>query len=57
MHKDDKLFPLCETDCANLFISATKFNLDDVYIRTSFYDTKEKLFATDILSHKQCMNK
>ena len=30
---------------------------DDVYSRTSFYDIKEKLFAADILSHKQCMNK
>ena len=52
MHKDNKLFRLCETDRANLFISATKFNLDDVYTRISFYKTKEKLFAADILSHK-----
>ena len=57
MHRDNKLFRLCETDRANLFISATRFNLDDVYTRTSFYDTKEQLFAADILSHKQCMNK
>ena len=57
MHKNNKLFRLCETDRANLFISATRFNLDDVYTRTSFYDTKEQVFAADILTHKQCMNK
>ena len=48
MHKDNKLFRLCETDRENLFISANRFNLDDVYTRISFYETKEKLFAADI---------
>ena len=52
-----QLFRLCETDCANLFISANRFYLDDVYTRTLFYDTNEKLLAADILSHKYCMNK
>ena len=45
------------TDRANLFIYATRFNLDDVYTRTSFYDRKEILFPANILSHKHCMNK
>ena len=57
MHTDNKLLRLCETDRANVFISASRFNLDDVYTRTSFYDVKENLFAADILSHKQCLNK
>ena len=57
MHKDNKLFCLCETDRANLFISTTTLNLDDVYTRTPYCDAKEKLLATGILSCKQCMNK
>ena len=38
--KDTKLFRLCENDRANLFLSVTKFNLDNAYTRTSLYETK-----------------
>ena len=55
--KDSKLYRLCENDRADLFLSATRFNLDEVFTRTSLYDTKEKLFAAGILSHKKCMNR
>ena len=55
--KDNKLYRLCENDRADLFLSATIFNLDEVFTRASLYDTKEKLFAADILSHKKCMNR
>ena len=46
--KDNKLFRLCEDHQANLLLSATRFNLDNAYSRTSLYETKEKLFAEDI---------
>ena len=55
--KDNKLYRLCENDRADLFLSATRFNLDEVFTRASLYDKKEKLFAADILSHKKCMNR
>ena len=58
MHKDNKLFlSLWNRSYKFIYFSATIFNLDDVCTRTSFYGTKEKLFAADILSNKQCMNK
>ena len=51
------MFRLCEEDRAELFMNATKFNLDAVHTRTCLYNSKEKLFAADIYSHSQCMNK
>ena len=42
---------------AELFVKATKFNLDSVHTRTCVYNSKEKLFAADLPSHSQCMNK
>ena len=51
--KNNKLYCLCENDLADLFLSATRCNLNEVFTRTSLYDTKEKLFAADILSHKK----
>ena len=38
-------------------MKATKFNLDSVHTRTCIYNSKEKLFAADIHSHSQCMNR
>ena len=56
-NKIKKMFHLCEEDRAELFMNATKFNLDAVHTRTCLYNSKEKLFAADIYSHSQCMNK
>ena len=47
MHKDNKIFCLCETDLAHFSICATRFNQDEVYARTSLCDTKENLFTAD----------
>ena len=33
--KDNKLYRLCENDRADLFLSATRFNLDELFTRTS----------------------
>ena len=38
-----QLFRLCETDCANLFISENRFYLDDVYTRTLLTMTQTKI--------------
>ena len=51
------MFRLCEVERAELFMKATKFNLDSVHTRTCIYNSKEKLFAADIYSHSQCMNR
>ena len=40
------MFRLCEEERAELFMKAT-----------NIYNSKEKLFAADIYSHSQCMNK
>ena len=41
----------------NTFLEAIKFNLDEVYTCRSIYQTKEDLYAADLMSHKACMNK
>ena len=51
------MFRLCEVERAELFIKATKFNLDSAHTRTCTYNSKEKLFAVDIHSHSQCTNR
>ena len=57
-HKNDKqLYRLCEPSRANTFSEAIKFNLDEVYTRCSVYQTKEDLYAADLMSHKASMNK
>ena len=64
MHNVRKYIQARTTNCivsvrmiAQMFLSATRFNLDEVFTRAPLYDTKEKLFAADILSHKKCMNR
>ena len=42
------MFRLCEEEREELFMKATKFNLDAVHTRTCIYNSKEKLFAADI---------
>ena len=46
--KSKKMFRLCEVE---LFMKATKFNLDSVHTRICIYNSKEKLFAADMYSH------
>ena len=55
--KDSKLYRLCETERAELFLRATKFNMDAVFTKVSIFDKPDDLFAADIMSHKQCMNR
>ena len=56
-HKNDKeTFRICEVNRAKLFLEARKFNLDDVYTRTSTLESVEDVFAADIMCHKNCIN-
>ena len=55
--KDSKLYRLCETERAELFLRATKFNMDAVFTKVSIFDKADYLFAADIMSHKQCINR
>ena len=40
-----------------LFLRAIKFNMDSVFIKISIFDKPDDLFAADIMSHRQCMNR
>ena len=40
-----------------LFLRATKFNMDAVFIKIFSFDKPDDLFAADIRSHGQCMNR
>ena len=55
--KDSKLYRLCETERAELFLRVTKFNLDVAFTKVSIIDEPDDLFAADIMSHKLCMNR
>ena len=55
--KDSKLYRLCETERAELFLRARKLNVDAVFTKVSIFDKPDDLFAADIMSHKQCMNR
>ena len=55
--KDSKLYRLCETERAELFLRATRFNMDAVFTKLSIFDKADDLFADDIKSHRQCMNR
>ena len=48
-NKIEKMSCLCEEERAELFMKATKFNLDSVHTRTCIYNSKEKLFAADVV--------
>ena len=50
-------FTGCETERAGLFLRATKFNIDAVFTKVPIFDKPDDLFAADIMSHKQCMNR
>ena len=55
--KNSKLYRLCETERAKLILRAIKFNMDAVFTQAPIFDTLDNLFAADIMSHKQCMNR
>ena len=57
VRKDNKLYRLCETERAEPFLRTTKFNMDTVFIKVSIFDKPDDLFAADIMSHKQCVNR
>ena len=39
-----------------MFLEARKFNLGDVYARTSTLESIEDVFAADMMCHKSCIN-
>ena len=51
--KDSKLYRLCETGRAEMFLCATKFNMDAVFTKVSIFDKLDNLFAADIMNHRQ----
>ena len=55
--KGSKLYRLCETDRAELFSRAAKFKTDAVFTKVLIFDKPDDLFAADIMSYKQCMNR
>ena len=55
--KDSKLYRLWETERAELFLRASKFNMGAVFTKVSIFVKPNDLFAADIMSHKQCMNR
>ena len=40
-----------------LFLRATKFNMDSVFIKISIFDKPDDIFAPDIMGHRQCLNR
>ena len=40
-----------------LFLRATKFNADLVFIKVSMFDKPDDLFVADIMSHRLCINR
>ena len=55
--RDSKLYRLCETERAELFLRATKFNMDAAFTKESIFDKPDDLFVADIMSHRQFMNR
>ena len=55
--KDSKLYRLCETVKAELFLRPTKLNMDAVFTKVKIFDKPADIFAVDIVSDKQCMNR
>ena len=54
---ETKLYRICDNKRAKTFISAYRFNQDDVFSRCSIYTTAGDVFAADLVSHGTCMNK
>ena len=51
-----KRFRICEARRARLFLSAIKFNKDDVYTRCSLLQNIGDVYAADIMYHKKCLS-
>ena len=49
-----KRFRICEARRARLFLSAIKFNKDDVYTRCSLLQNIGDVYAANIMYHKKC---
>jgi len=50
-----KKFRICEAKRAKLFLSAIKYNKDDVYTRCSLLQNIGDVYAADIIYHKHCL--
>ena len=50
---ETKLYRICDNKRAKTFISAYRFNQDDVFSRCSIYTTAGDVFAADLFSHEQ----
>ena len=55
--KDSKLYRLCETGRAEMFLRATKYNMDAFFTKVSIFDKPDNLLADDIMNHRQFMNR
>ena len=53
---DAKRMRICEAKRARLFLSAIKYNKDDVYTRCSLLQNIGDVFAADVMYHKKCLS-
>lgn len=51
-----KKFRMCEAKRARLFLSAIKYNKDEVYTRCSLLQNIGDVYAADIMYHKNCLS-
>ena len=50
------VFRICENERAQSFLDATKYNLNEVYTKTSTLNTIQDVFPSDVYCHKLCIN-
>ena len=53
---ESKRLRISEKRRANLFLSAIKFNKDDVQTRCILHNTAGDIFAADVMYHKKCLS-
>lgn len=53
---DNRRFRICEVTRAHLFLSAIKFNKDDVYTRCILFENFGDVYAADVMYHKNCLS-
>ena len=53
---DTKILRISEARRASLFLSAIKFNKDEVFTRCILFGSPGDIFAADIMYHKNCLS-
>ena len=53
---DTKIWRISEARRASLFLSAVKFNKDEVFILCILLGSPGDIFAADIMYHKNCLS-